>query len=106
MFVKRRGLATLQRVTEVYENTETFTTVASVLGNLALSPYIHENIVRTGNSSLYVCVCLGRCVFVWVGVHVCARVCVGVVGVCVCLGVCACVGVRVCVCVAYDFEQV
>lgn len=48
LFVKKRGLAILQRLTEEFENTETFTAVASVLGNLAFHPVVHKDIVNTG----------------------------------------------------------
>ncbi|KAL8613066.1 hypothetical protein ACOMHN_008835 [Nucella lapillus] len=47
-FMKGNGLAVLQRITEQYANTETFTAIASVLGNLALHAAYHESIVHTG----------------------------------------------------------
>ncbi|XP_076447448.1 protein SERAC1-like [Babylonia areolata] len=48
LFLRGNGLAVLQRITEQYENTETFTAVASVLGNLALHASTHKSIVSTG----------------------------------------------------------
>ena len=48
LFVRLHGLALLQRLTEQFESTETFTAVASVLGNLVIFTRFHEPIVRAG----------------------------------------------------------
>jgi hypothetical protein len=57
LFVKQNGLAVLQRLTEQFNTADTFIAVAMVLGNLALHPTTHQEIVSKGEECLSSFVC-------------------------------------------------